>query len=97
MPTGATWAYRDSPIPTAVFGMRREPPDADPHVRWCGRSGGHSPRSYPIHPQGPHHRDRRGILALSPRAGETRRREGRLRRGNRRRHRCASPSGSAPR
>ena len=36
-----------SPIPTAVSGMRREPPDADPHVRWCGRGRG-KPGPYPI-------------------------------------------------
>jgi hypothetical protein len=34
---------RDSLIPTAVSGMRRKPPDADPHVRWCEGSGGDSP------------------------------------------------------
>src|ERR1700687_6211362 len=27
--------------------MRREPPDADPHVRWCGRRRG-EPGAYPI-------------------------------------------------
>ncbi len=46
-PTGVTWVYEDSPILTAVSGTRREPPDADPHVRWCGRGGG-KPRPYPI-------------------------------------------------
>jgi RNA-directed DNA polymerase len=33
--------------PTAVSGTRREPPDADPHVRWCGRGRG-EPGPYPI-------------------------------------------------
>ena len=46
-PTGETWASRDSAIPTAVSGPRREPPDADPHVRWCGRGRG-EPGTYPI-------------------------------------------------
>jgi hypothetical protein len=40
-------AYKDSPTPTAVSGTPSEPPDADPHVRWCGRSRG-EPGSYPI-------------------------------------------------
>ena len=38
---------RDSPIPTAVSGMLSEPPDADPHVRWCGGRRG-EPGAYPI-------------------------------------------------
>jgi hypothetical protein len=46
-PTGASRNCSDSAIRTAVSGMRREPPDADPHVRWCGRGGG-KPRPYPI-------------------------------------------------
>jgi hypothetical protein len=29
-----------SAIPITVSGMRREPPNADPHVRWCGRGQG---------------------------------------------------------
>lgn len=36
-----------SAIPTAVSGMRREPPGGDPHAGWCGRGGG-EPRPYPI-------------------------------------------------
>ncbi len=38
---------RDSPTPTAVSGTPSEPPDADPHVRWCGRRRG-EPGAYPI-------------------------------------------------
>jgi hypothetical protein len=30
--------------------MQREPPDADPHVRWCGRRRG-EPGAYPIDPE----------------------------------------------
>lgn len=48
-PIGASRACSASPIPTAVSGTPREPPDADPHVRWCGRGGG-KPRPYPIAP-----------------------------------------------
>jgi RNA-directed DNA polymerase len=40
MPTGVSRAYEGSSIPTDASGMRREPPDADPHVRWCGRGRG---------------------------------------------------------
>jgi len=32
---------------TAVSGTLSEPPDADPHVRWCGRGQG-KPGPYPI-------------------------------------------------
>jgi hypothetical protein len=52
--TTLTGANRDclvSPIPTAASGMRREPPDADPHVRWCGRGRG-KPGPYPIERSG---------------------------------------------
>jgi hypothetical protein len=38
--TGATLAYADLLALTAVSGMRRKPPDADPHVRWYERGGG---------------------------------------------------------
>jgi hypothetical protein len=47
-PTGPTWACRDSPIATAASGMRREPPGADPHARWCARGRG-EPGPYPIY------------------------------------------------
>ena len=46
-PTGPHSACRDSPIPTAASGMPSEPPDADPHVRWCGGRRG-EPGAYPI-------------------------------------------------
>ena len=46
-PTGPNRASRDSPIPTAASGMPSEPPDADPHVRWCGGRRG-EPGAYPI-------------------------------------------------
>src|SRR5262249_52871334 len=46
-PSGVASACGDSAIPTAVSGMRREPPDADPHVRWCGGRRG-EPGAYPI-------------------------------------------------
>ena len=46
-PTGPTSACADSAIPTAASGTRREPPDADPHVGWCGGGRG-KPGSYPI-------------------------------------------------
>jgi Group II intron, maturase-specific domain len=36
-PTGTSWPLLASAIPIAVSGTRCEPPDADPHVRWCGR------------------------------------------------------------
>ncbi len=39
---------QDSSISTAVSGMPSEPPDADPHVRWCGGRQG-EPGAYPIH------------------------------------------------
>jgi hypothetical protein len=45
--TGPTSACRDSAAPTAASGTRREPPDADPHVRWCGRRRG-EPGAYPV-------------------------------------------------
>jgi hypothetical protein len=32
---------------SVVFGSTGEPPDADPHVRWCGR-GWANPGPYPI-------------------------------------------------
>jgi hypothetical protein len=35
---------------SVVFGRTGEPPDADPHVRWCGR-GWANPGPYPIAPQ----------------------------------------------
>jgi hypothetical protein len=44
-------ACKDSPIPTDVSGMLSEPPDADPHVRWCGGRRG-EPGAYPILQQG---------------------------------------------
>jgi hypothetical protein len=34
------WACRDSATPAAVPGTRGGLPDADPHVRWCGRGRG---------------------------------------------------------
>ena len=40
------------PRPLPPFpGMLSEPPDADPHVRWCGGRRG-EPGAYPIHPIG---------------------------------------------
>ena len=45
--TGPHSACRDSPTPTAASGMPSEPPDADPHVRWCGGRQG-EPGAYPI-------------------------------------------------
>ncbi len=47
LPNGSITFYAGSPIPTAVSGMLSEPPDADPHVRWCGRRRG-KPGAYPI-------------------------------------------------
>jgi Group II intron, maturase-specific domain len=44
---GPTSACRDSSVPTAASGMPSEPPDADPHGRWCGGRGG-EPGAYPI-------------------------------------------------
>ena len=38
----------DSPIPTAASGMPSEPPDADPHVRWCGGRRGEPGASYEL-------------------------------------------------
>src|SRR5205823_680400 len=46
-PTGPVTAYKDSPTPTNASGMPSEPPDADPHVRWCGGRRG-EPGAYPI-------------------------------------------------
>ena len=37
---------RSAPV-SVVFGSTGEPPDADPHVRWCGR-GWANPGPYPI-------------------------------------------------
>ena len=45
--TGPHSACKDSPTPTAASGMPSEPPDADPHVRWCGGRQG-EPGAYPI-------------------------------------------------
>ena len=47
MPTGSIVAYVDSLTLITVSGMPSEPPDADPHVRWCGRRRG-EPGPYPI-------------------------------------------------
>ena len=38
-PTGPTSACKGSPAHTAVSGMRREPPGADPHAGWWGAPG----------------------------------------------------------
>jgi Group II intron, maturase-specific domain len=46
-PTGPTSAWKGSQNPTAASGMPSEPPDADPHVRWCGGRRG-EPGAYPI-------------------------------------------------
>ena len=47
-PTGPTSAWsRWATVRTAVSGSTGEPPDADPHVRWCGR-GRVDPAPYPI-------------------------------------------------
>jgi putative transposase len=36
----------------AVLAQSAEPPDADPHVRWCGRGGGVTRPPMPIHEEG---------------------------------------------
>ena len=46
-PIGPTSACKSSPNRTAASGMRREPPDADPHVRWRGGRR-REPGAYPI-------------------------------------------------
>ena len=38
--------WLDFSVPTVSFGMLGEPPDAGPHVRWCGRGRG-EPGPYP--------------------------------------------------
>jgi hypothetical protein len=45
--TGAPSASLGSVILMVASGKSGEPPDADPHVRWCGR-GGLDTRPYPI-------------------------------------------------
>ena len=54
--TGPASVWCRSAIRFVVFGSTGEPPDADPHVRWCGREVGESssPTPYPDH-----HRDYR--------------------------------------
>jgi Group II intron, maturase-specific domain len=47
--TGPNSACTDSPTPTVASGTLSEPPDADPHVRWCGGRRG-EPGAYPIDP-----------------------------------------------
>ena len=47
MPTGSITVYVDSLTLMTVSGTPSEPPDADPHVRWCGRGRG-EPGPYPI-------------------------------------------------
>jgi len=42
-------ACKGSPTLTDASGMPSEPPDADPHVRWCGGRRG-EPGAYPIDP-----------------------------------------------
>jgi hypothetical protein len=43
-PISVLWAWA---IASGVFGNNGEPPDADPHVRWCGR-GRSNTAPYPI-------------------------------------------------
>jgi hypothetical protein len=45
--TGRNSVLLDSSVRTSSSGMLGEPPDADPHVRWCGR-GRSEPGPYPI-------------------------------------------------
>jgi hypothetical protein len=46
---GPASACARSPTHTNASGMPSEPPDADPHVRWCGGRRG-EPGAYPINP-----------------------------------------------
>jgi hypothetical protein len=58
--------------PYRRFRMRREPPDADPHVRWCGRGRG-EPGPYPIREEREDGLLRRcGALAFDEQAGHER-------------------------